>query len=65
MDFTWVKRKDCKVLLQDSTLVVMDKLFLSLIASELIDELLKQNLIIDRRQSNIVSKVLWLDKKII
>ncbi|NTW21062.1 MAG: hypothetical protein AN488_01560 [Anabaena sp. WA113] len=21
MDFTWVKRKDCKVLLQDSTLV--------------------------------------------
>ncbi|MFN5241335.1 MAG: hypothetical protein ACK5CG_12545 [Aphanizomenon sp.] len=43
----------------------MDKLFLSLIASELIDELLKQNLIIDRRQSNIVSKVLWLDKKII
>ena len=23
MDFTWVKRKDCKVLLQDSTLVVL------------------------------------------
>jgi len=22
MDFTWVKRKDCKVLLQDSTLVL-------------------------------------------
>ena len=22
MDFTWVKRKDCKVLLQDSTLVI-------------------------------------------
>jgi hypothetical protein len=22
MDFIWVKRKDCKVLLQDSTLVV-------------------------------------------
>ena len=25
MDFTWVKRKDCKVLFQDSTLVVEDK----------------------------------------
>jgi hypothetical protein len=24
MDFTWVKRKDCKVLLQDSTLVILD-----------------------------------------
>jgi hypothetical protein len=23
MDFTWVKRKDCKVLLQDSTLVIL------------------------------------------
>jgi|GEM_PF-6839003 hypothetical protein len=23
MDFTWVKRKDCKVLLQDSTLVYL------------------------------------------
>ena len=25
MDFTWVKRKDCKVLLQDSTLVIQNK----------------------------------------
>jgi hypothetical protein len=29
MDFTWVKRKDCKVLLQDSTLVGLIKLTLS------------------------------------
>ncbi len=31
MDFIWVKRKDCKVLLQDSTLVVILGVFFSLV----------------------------------
>jgi hypothetical protein len=38
MDFTWVKRKDCKVLLQDSTLVVFTALIY-----DTIDALIHEN----------------------
>ncbi|MEY3332931.1 MAG: hypothetical protein RLZZ176_1231 [Cyanobacteriota bacterium] len=44
MDFTWVKRKDCKVLLQDSTLVGFNSLTISLDYAKIAFLLMKINI---------------------